>query len=411
MPGANAFVTEAFTLLGVALGMIILRTIARATSVGIRNFQLDDYMMLLAAVVYSLETAAAYIVGAWWRGLANNGMTPEERASLDPSSQEYALRVGGSKTQVIGWSLYTFLLWNLKLCMCVFYSRLTDGLAHMKIRIRIGYGLIGATYIATLLSILLGCRPLHKNWQINPDPGNSCQPAISKIDCLVTVVLNVVTDMYLISIPLPLLWKAQLSKRRKSLFLIVFGGGFFVMACGILRCALILLDPVNGAQQAGSWAVRETFVAVVIDNIPMIYPLCRRLIKNIDESLASHYAGRHKLSNGYSSSGSYAMNSRKDKKPKFVHPLSMRNATLSDSAESIVRADRVKNGQDILIVKESTVDVSPTEHSNEEIREHPHAQHPGVGYAATCNHAGGRGDVLRISRRGSAQWESPASGS
>lgn len=25
------------------------------------------------------------------------------------------------------------------------------------------------------------------------------------------------------------------------MFLIVFGGGFFVMACGILRCALILL--------------------------------------------------------------------------------------------------------------------------------------------------------------------------
>lgn len=38
-----------------------------------------------------------------------------------------------------------------------------------------------------------------------------------------------------------LLWKAQLSKKRKSLFLVVFSGGFFVMACGILRCALILL--------------------------------------------------------------------------------------------------------------------------------------------------------------------------
>ena len=47
---ANPFVTEAFTLLGVALAIIILRTIARATSVGIRQFQADDYLMLLAAV-------------------------------------------------------------------------------------------------------------------------------------------------------------------------------------------------------------------------------------------------------------------------------------------------------------------------------------------------------------------------
>lgn len=75
--------------------------------------------------MYSLETAAAYIVGAWWKGLANNGMTDEQRATLDPSSPEFALRVGGSKTQLVGWSLYTFILWSLKLCMCVFYSRLT----------------------------------------------------------------------------------------------------------------------------------------------------------------------------------------------------------------------------------------------------------------------------------------------
>lgn len=30
-----------------------------------------------------------------------------------------------------------------------------------------------------------------------------CQPAVSKIDIYVTVVLNVVTDIYLISIPAP----------------------------------------------------------------------------------------------------------------------------------------------------------------------------------------------------------------
>ena len=43
----------------------------------------------------------------------------------------------------------------------------------MKIRIRIGYVLIGTTYMATELSILFGCRPFHKNWQINPDPGST----------------------------------------------------------------------------------------------------------------------------------------------------------------------------------------------------------------------------------------------
>jgi hypothetical protein len=40
-------------------------------------------------------------------------------------------------------------------------------------------------------------------------------------------------------------------------------------------------DPVNGAQAAGSWACRETFVAVIIGNIPMIYPLFRRGLSKV----------------------------------------------------------------------------------------------------------------------------------
>ena len=75
--------------------------------------------------LYGLETGAAYSVGARFLGLANNGMSAHERLTLSPSSEEFNLRVGGSKLQVIGWNLYTLLLWTLKMCMCVFYSRLT----------------------------------------------------------------------------------------------------------------------------------------------------------------------------------------------------------------------------------------------------------------------------------------------
>lgn len=41
-------------------------------------------------------------------------------------------------------------------------------------RVRIAYVLLGVTYLATALSILLSCQPMHKFWQINPDPGSKC---------------------------------------------------------------------------------------------------------------------------------------------------------------------------------------------------------------------------------------------
>ncbi|RDW64599.1 hypothetical protein BP6252_10250 [Coleophoma cylindrospora] len=287
----SSTITESFVLLALGLCVIAIRTYARFTKVGIKNFKADDYLMLLAAVIYSLETATSYIVGAWWLGLANNGMTDEERKALDPNSHEAYLRRSGSKTQLIGWSLYTLLLWTLKLCITIFYSRLTTGIHHLELRVTVAYGLIASTYIATEASILFGCSKFHKNWQIYPDPGNHCQPAVSKVDLYVTLILNVLTDFYLLTIPLPvsnisarstisadiekMLWQAKLSLKTKLSLLFVLSGGVFVMMAGILRVVIILHDPLRGAQKAGSWAVRETFVAVVVGNLPMIYPLIR----------------------------------------------------------------------------------------------------------------------------------------
>ena len=95
-----------------------------------------------------------------------------------------------------------------------------DNVTHMKIRIRIGAVLLATTFLATFLTILLGCYPIKKHWQINPDPGSMypfyrpkgclfieiadhCQPAISKLQVAVLITLNITTDFYLMSIPIP----------------------------------------------------------------------------------------------------------------------------------------------------------------------------------------------------------------
>ena len=44
----------------------------------------------------------------------------------------------------------------------------------MRMRVRIGFGLIFVTYATTIISILAGCgASFEKNWQINPDPGST----------------------------------------------------------------------------------------------------------------------------------------------------------------------------------------------------------------------------------------------
>ncbi|KAH6632195.1 hypothetical protein F5144DRAFT_244773 [Chaetomium tenue] len=356
----DTFVQEAFTLLGIGLFVIGLRLYIRISSSGIKHLHADDYLMIVAAVVYSVETYLAYSVGAFWKGLANNAMTDEQRRLLDPNSEEYHWRVNGSKTQVAGWSTYTLLLWVIKAAMCNLYLRLTDGLGFEN-RIYAGFILIGATWVAVLLSILFGCYPFEKNWQIYPDPGNACQPAISKIDIFVTVVLNVVTDLYLMSIPIPMLWASSLKPLKKAGVILLFSGGVFVTAAGILRCILIitvwtptnsndmktiadacvpLQDPVNGAQKAGSWAVRETFVAVVTSNLPILSSLIARCFRPIIGSLPSLSSSTNRAARS-SQNGDVKLrgfiienkNPRRGMGPRSVNPIP--NFSGHDSEENI----------------------------------------------------------------------------
>ncbi|RYP18706.1 hypothetical protein DL767_009780 [Monosporascus sp. MG133] len=163
------FSIEAWTLLSIGLLVTIIRTFGRVKALGLKGLQPDDYLVWVGATFYAIETGLAYCVGAKAQGLANNGMTDEERATLSPNSPEYHTRIIGSKIQLGGWASYSVLLWSLKASLLLFYLRLTD--------------------------------------------------------------------------------------------------------------------PVNGAQLAGSYAVRETFVAVVTTNLPMVFPLLKAWLSPVLESL------------------------------------------------------------------------------------------------------------------------------
>lgn len=49
-------------------------------------------------------------------------------------------------------------------------------------------------------------------------------------------------------------------------------------------------NPITGALKAGTWACRETFLAVLTTNAPVIYPVFRRNIERITSSIFSHHS-------------------------------------------------------------------------------------------------------------------------
>ncbi|KAK3352509.1 hypothetical protein B0T25DRAFT_186916 [Lasiosphaeria hispida] len=332
---ANRFIREVWGLQGAAYLVVGLRYASRIHSLGWSKLAWDDTLMFLATLVYTAESVMAYLVVAYWRGLANNAMTDEQRAALDPSSEEHLLRVNGSKTHVAGLLLYTTLLWLLKGCWTVYYARLTDGVHKMRPMIKGAYIIIPLTYAACLLVAFCKCIPFERQWQIYPFPGNSCEPAISTIQTVFVMVMNTITDFYLMAIPLPMVWKSSLPPRKKLVLLVMFSGGLLEMAFGILRCTSILtLGDIDPAQ-SGYWSVRESFVSVVLTNMPMVYPLVKRFFERSLSSInGSNGATQAESTHGYrlGSHPGRKINQTHNSK----HPLSVPNETSWGSEENIV---------------------------------------------------------------------------
>ncbi|KAF7550891.1 hypothetical protein G7Z17_g5398 [Cylindrodendrum hubeiense] len=338
------FTIESWTLYSIGLASTLLRTYARLKAGGLRGLRAEDYLMWIGVMFYTVQANLAYSVGNVAQGLANNGMTDAQRSALSPEDQEYQFRVIGSKIQVAGWAIYSALIWSLKLSMLFFYTRLTDGLGRpYRIRIQVGFALVIATFIASFLAIFLGCRPFHKYWQINPDPGNSCQAAVSKPVVWVSFAANVSTDIYLIAIPLPMLWQSSLRMLKKIASTIVLGAGIFVLVCATLKSVFVLVDPVNGAQLAGSWGTREAFVAVITTNLPLLFPLFKTWLTPLFGSVMRSSQKTYNTPSGFRTiGGGGGDQSRSRRGPPTANPITA-NMSFNDSEERIVDDVKMQN--------------------------------------------------------------------
>lgn len=95
---------------------------------------------------------------------------------------------------------------------------------------------MGAWMFTTVFAIIFQCTPIEYNWDTTI-PGGHC------IDigqfALATSILNVLTDVAVLILPLPLVWQLNVSrqKRRGLVFVFAMGGGACVV--GITRAAWI----------------------------------------------------------------------------------------------------------------------------------------------------------------------------
>ena len=131
-------------------------------------------------------------------------------------------------------------------------------------------------------------------------------------------------------------------------------------------------------------------MAVVIGNIPMIYPLFRRTMQRMGATWMFSHNGSNARSGGGGGWSAMGRGERKagSKGNKFGHPLSHSTLTGSDSVEHIVLQDQNTGKDGIVLTTETAVVTSNASLRNGDVEagSYPHAHYSpskaaGAGYS------------------------------
>ncbi|KAE8332549.1 hypothetical protein BDV39DRAFT_216650 [Aspergillus sergii] len=304
---------ESWTLYSVGVAATILRTYARGSAVGLRNLRADDYLIWVGILFYTAQTALAYSVGNVAHGLANNGMTDAQRAGLSLDDPEYRFRVD----YILGVDLVAQALHAGILC-----------------------SIDGWPWSALSSPSVCWLRPRHRHFYREH---YICQAAISKPIVWVSFAANVSTDLYLITIPIPVLWSTKLRLGKKIASTIVLSAGVFVLVCATLKSVFVLVDPLHGAELSGAWGTRETFVAVMTTNLPMIFHLFKSWLGRIyGSAFNSNPTNKYPSDFQTIGGGGGDSRSRNRRKPSSGYPTAG-TLTLTESEERMVGDVKMQN--------------------------------------------------------------------
>ena len=116
----------------------------------------------------------------------------------------------------------------IKISIMIMYLRI---FGHNRTFRRIAYGSIAfmvAAAIAFFLPMAMQCIPLSSTWDFGPGGRRRCinGPLLG----FITVVANAITDLYVMCLPLPMLWRLQMPLQRKIGVIATFAsGGMYVV--------------------------------------------------------------------------------------------------------------------------------------------------------------------------------------
>ena len=197
-----------------------------------------------------------------------------------------------------------------------FIRRNTLTRQHLLVKVASAYCIITYT-VVIFMFVFYWCSPTPEYWAV---PVRIDQCATYYHHMIFATACNISSDILLLLIPIPIIFKTRLPPRRKAILVCILGLGVFNILAAVLNRYYNFSNP--NSYVFLYWYVAEVGIAMLVGNMPLCWPVLRALLGINENTKTPSY-------HGYTISGG----GRRNKKPKNILSTSVLGTTIWDKLD------------------------------------------------------------------------------
>ncbi|EHK50607.1 uncharacterized protein TrAtP1_011128 [Trichoderma atroviride] len=233
----------------------------------IRSLQEDDWLMLVAQLIFTLSCIFIF------NGI-HSGMGKHNAAITDGDEQATALM-----WQALAAASYILNMMFIKMSIGIFLLRVSARKVYNWI-ICISLGVVIVWSLVTFFYDIFQCSPIQKQWDFRIESGKCVSTSDLVSAAYAISVMTILSDWLYALLPIPMLWSVKMTPQAKATVIIILGLGIFASVATLIRIRYLTVmkdldDLLFAATQVMTWTVIEPGVAIIAASLATIRPLLR----------------------------------------------------------------------------------------------------------------------------------------
>ncbi|KAI9820174.1 MAG: hypothetical protein M1827_005796 [Pycnora praestabilis] len=248
---------------------------------------------------------------------------------------------------VLFWSC----LWCVKFSFLFFYRRLFEGIRKYMVWWWAVFVFTLVAYLGCWVTQLLACDPL-SDYFIIGQCNSDRDVYYDKLSLKYATAVDISSDVFIMALPLRLLWSLQVNTKQKSALAVIFSVGVIVIAFSIVR--VVIVNPETGNVDPvwlALWSMLDSSIAVIVSCLPTFRVLFTANIK-------SHYKYNN---SGDPSSRMRSPGTTRGSRSMQLHSQSRKSPMRMQSGESVKPNPMITGGKNRTRTASSTETILPKE--------------------------------------------------